>query len=51
MILSAAPTPPRTWDGRLARWRVTPLRDTAITPNHLTTLRLAIGLAGAACLA
>ena len=43
--------PPRTWDGRLARRLVTPLRETRVTPNHLTTLRLAIGLAGAAALA
>lgn len=42
---------PRTLDGRLARWLVMPLRDTRVTPNHLTTLRLAIGLAGAAALA
>lgn len=42
---------PRTWDGRLARWLVTPLKDTRVTPNQLTTLRLAIGLAGAGCLA
>jgi phosphatidylglycerophosphate synthase len=27
------------------------LRDTRVTPNHLTTLRLLIGVAGAACLA
>jgi phosphatidylglycerophosphate synthase len=42
--------PPRTWDARLARWLVTPLKDTRITPNHITTCRLLIGLAGAACL-
>ncbi|WP_133646804.1 CDP-alcohol phosphatidyltransferase family protein [Paraburkholderia flava] len=42
---------PRTWDARLARRLVTPLVDTRITPNHLTTVRLAIGLAGALCLA
>jgi phosphatidylglycerophosphate synthase len=45
------PPPPRTWDARLARSLVRPLVDTAVTPNHLTTLRLLIGLAGAACLA
>ena len=50
-MIPPAATPPRTWDGRAARWLVTPLRDTAVTPNHLTTLRLVIGLAGAACLA
>ena len=54
MTLPAPPAvvaSPRTWDGRLARWLVTPLRDTRVTPNHLTTLRLMIGLAGAAALA
>ncbi|MGF6934342.1 phosphatidylglycerophosphate synthase [Paraburkholderia sp. UCT70] len=43
--------PPRTWDARLARRLVTPLVDTWVTPNHLTTLRLLIGVAGALCLA
>ncbi|WP_168789635.1 CDP-alcohol phosphatidyltransferase family protein [Paraburkholderia aromaticivorans] len=43
--------PPRTWDARLARRLVTPLVGTWVTPNHLTTLRLLIGLAGALCLA
>ncbi|MDR5756375.1 CDP-alcohol phosphatidyltransferase family protein [Caballeronia sp. LZ035] len=38
---------PATWDARLARRLVTPLVGTPVTPNHLTTLRLAIGLAGA----
>jgi archaetidylinositol phosphate synthase len=42
---------PRTWDARLARRLVTPLAHTAVTPNHLTTLRLLIGVAGALCLA
>ncbi|PLZ04318.1 CDP-alcohol phosphatidyltransferase [Burkholderia sp. WAC0059] len=42
---------PRTWDARAARWLVTPLADTPVTPNHLTTVRLAIGLAGAFYLA
>lgn len=45
-----APTP-RTWDARLARRLVTPLKTSRITPNHLTTLRLIVGLAGAAGLA
>jgi phosphatidylglycerophosphate synthase len=40
------PEPP-TWDARLARRLVTPLVGTRITPNHLTTLRLLIGIAGA----
>jgi phosphatidylglycerophosphate synthase len=43
--------PPRAWDARLARTLVTPLVGTAVTPNQLTTLRLAIGIAGAAGLA
>ena len=43
--------PPKTWDARLARRLVTPLVDTRVTPNHLTTLRLLIGVAGALCLA
>ena len=38
----------RPWDARLARWLVTPLAASPVTPNHLTTLRLAVGLAGAA---
>jgi len=42
---------PKTWDARLARRLVTPLVDTFVTPNHLTTLRLLIGLVGALCLA
>jgi phosphatidylglycerophosphate synthase len=52
MTKSCPPNPeavplPATWDARLARRLVTPLLGTPITPNHLTTLRLAIGLAGA----
>ncbi|MBN3854146.1 MULTISPECIES: CDP-alcohol phosphatidyltransferase family protein [unclassified Paraburkholderia] len=42
---------PRTWDARAARWLVTPLVSTRVTPNHLTTLRLLIGVAGAFYLA
>jgi len=38
----------RPWDARLARRLVTPLKDTRATPNHLTTVRLAFGLAAAA---
>jgi len=45
-----APTP-RTWDARLARRLVTPLKNSRVTPNHLTTLRLVVGLAGAIGLA
>ena len=40
------PPLPRTWDARLARSLVRPLVDTPVTPNHLTTVRLLIGLAG-----
>jgi len=42
-------TSPAPWDARLARRLVQPLVGSAVTPNHLTTLRLAVGLAGAAC--
>lgn len=41
-------TAQRPWDARLARKLVMPLRHTRVTPNHLTTVRLAVGLAGAA---
>ena len=34
----------RPWDARAARRLVTPLKDTWVTPNHLTTLRLLVGL-------
>ena len=34
----------KPWDARLAHRLVYPLRDTRITPNHLTTLRLIFGL-------
>jgi phosphatidylglycerophosphate synthase len=37
----------RPWDARLARWLITPLEDTWVTPNHLTTVRLVVGLAAA----
>ena len=37
----------RPWDARLARRLVLPLKDTRITPNHLTTVRLLVGLAAA----
>lgn len=40
------------WDARAAAWLVRPFVDSDhITPNHFTTLRLAVGLAGAACFA
>ncbi len=38
----------RPWDARLAHWLVRPLRDTWVRPNHLTTVRLLVGLAAAA---
>jgi phosphatidylglycerophosphate synthase len=38
----------RPWDARLARRLVMPLIDTWVSPNHLTTLRLGVGLAAAA---
>ena len=38
----------RPWDARLARRLVAPLIDSRVTPNHLTTLRLVVGLAAAA---
>jgi len=38
----------RPWDARLARRLVTPLKDSQVTPNHLTSVRLAVGLAAAA---
>jgi archaetidylinositol phosphate synthase len=44
----SVPAARRPWDARLARRLVTPLKDTKATPNHLTTVRLASGLAAAA---
>jgi len=41
----------RSWSHRLALVFVRPLADTAITPNHLTTLRLITGLAACYCFA
>jgi archaetidylinositol phosphate synthase len=38
----------RPWDARLANWLVTPLKGSWVTPNHLTTVRLAVGLVAAA---
>jgi phosphatidylglycerophosphate synthase len=37
----------RPWDARLARRLVTPLKHTPVTPNHLTTVRLGVGIAAA----
>jgi len=50
-MLKLEPLPhpaPRPWDARLARRLVAPLIHSWVTPNHLTTLRLLIGLAAAA---
>jgi phosphatidylglycerophosphate synthase len=38
----------RPWDARLARRLIAPLKDTWVTPNYLTTVRLFVGLAAAA---
>jgi archaetidylinositol phosphate synthase len=38
----------RPWDARLARRLVAPLSNSWVTPNHLTTVRLLVGLASAA---
>jgi archaetidylinositol phosphate synthase len=46
-----APATQRPWDARLARRLVTPLKDTRVRPNHLTTVRLGFGIAAAAALA
>jgi len=47
-VAAPAPAAQRPWDARLARRLVTPLKDSRATPNHLTTVRLAAGLAAAA---
>ena len=46
-LVPAAAAAPRPWDARLGRRLVTPLKDSWVTPNHLTTVRLIVGLAGA----
>ncbi len=46
-VLAPVSRPQRPWDARFARWLVTPLAGSRVTPNHLTTVRLATGLAGA----
>jgi len=38
----------RPWDARLARRLVEPFKDSWVTPNHLTTIRLSVGIAAAA---
>lgn len=49
---SPVPTPAaaRPWDARLARRLVRPLLRSPVTPNHLTTVRLAVGIGGAVAL-
>jgi phosphatidylglycerophosphate synthase len=47
-LVFPATEPRRPWDARLARRMVAPLIDSWVTPNHLTTLRLGVGLAAAA---
>lgn len=37
------------WDARLARRLIAPLKDSWVTPNYLTTVRLGVGLAAAGC--
>lgn len=44
----SSPVPQRPWDARLARRLVMPLKDSWVTPNHLTTIRLGVGLGAAA---
>lgn len=44
----SVPTVQRPWDARLARRLVAPLIHSWVTPNHLTTLRLMVGLGSAA---
>lgn len=46
-----APTVGGTWDQRIARALVRPLANTAVTPNHITTIRLLIGLLAGGCVA
>lgn len=41
----------KAYDSRLAQILVQPFADTSLHPNHLTTLSLLVGLAGAACFA
>jgi phosphatidylglycerophosphate synthase len=45
---NAALTAARPWDARLANRLVAPLKDSWVTPNHLTTIRLIVGVAAAA---
>jgi phosphatidylglycerophosphate synthase len=47
-ISVAAAAAQRPWDARLARRLVMPLKNTRVTPNHLTTVRLLVGIGAAA---
>jgi phosphatidylglycerophosphate synthase len=47
-ISLSIPAAQRPWDARLARRLVAPLINSWVRPNHLTTLRLLVGLAAAA---
>src|ERR1700728_1552744 len=47
-LSSTAPAAQRPWDARLARRLITPLKDSWVTPNDLTTVRLFVGLGAAA---
>jgi archaetidylinositol phosphate synthase len=49
--VTALPAAALPWDAQLARYLVWPLRHGPVTPNHLTTVRLAFGLAAAAAFA
>ncbi len=47
-VVSAPPSTTEMWDQRFARYLVRPLVRTPIRPNHVTTLRLVVGLAACA---
>jgi archaetidylinositol phosphate synthase len=49
-LIYAESTAPLPWDARLARRLVGPLRNSWVTPNHLTSVRLLVGLSAAAAL-
>ncbi len=49
-FICASDTSRLPWDARLARRLVGPLSNSWVTPNHLTTVRLLVGLAAAAAL-
>lgn len=45
-------SPNKPWDARAAAWLIRPFIGSAVVqPNHFTTLRLLVGLGGAACFA